>query len=628
MPKKPASNTVAIPFAATWQWRSADKPSAHWRPLGTTPGTVKLAPDRVFRVELAPEADDAAVGALLALLPGAALRSIVLPNDGAITRAGLLRLAALPGITSASTRCGYDPDTSGRHDWTLRLRLAEFVALEVELPHWPGEDVAAVVGAFSDLTKLEWEGEYHQGAFDIRPLFALTALRNLKFSGRAGDAYDWSGLARLTELRELELDEGDYDATCWKEVGQLANLETFCLHRVEKADTAPGSLQKLTNLKELKITPQIVPLGTFWRAVGRLPAVEKLSVEHGTIDADMAAALGSLTTMRTGYFWGVEVADAELASLCRMRELRSLVLCEDQKTGAPVSDAGFRELRHLTQLESLQLQGFEGVSPTGWECLRDLERLTELKIFSSPLHDYLAAIGPLPTVETLDLTHCNSVTAAGWAVVPAMPALRTLSIDAWSSRPYHDPIPEISRAKQLRSLSLRDLKRTSDADLATLTALRQLQALELLETKKVTDAGIAALSHFPNLRKVRLRSLTKLTDQSLRVLGALPKLRDLTLRCTGKMTDKGFAALATASKLETLHLDYARTLTEDRLLALAAALPLRALTIHECPDLTDAGVMELTRYPKLKRVDLWGCKNVTQAGRAAMFAARPDWGDD
>src|SRR5262249_54090618 len=153
--------------------------------------------------------------------------------------------------------------------------------------------------------------------------------------------------------------------------------------------------------------------------------------------------------------------------------------------------------------------------------LRSLKRLRELKLTTLPTYDFLEAVGSLPTVQTLEVLHCNSVTAAGWAAVAAMPALRSFAAHAWVVRPYTNPFPELARAAHLESLTLGDLNQLADADLVAIATLPNLSDLRLWDMKKVGDAGVAALAGMPGLRRLILTRIPKLTDACLRALGRM-----------------------------------------------------------------------------------------------------------
>jgi hypothetical protein len=625
--KKSAPPSVEVAVPATWTWAADHEHRPKWRSLATTPGKVPLTPNRVLRVELPPQASDTDLAALLSLLPTLPVVRIALPNDGGITAAGLDQLAALSGYEKLSARCGYDPDTAGRHDWALALDgHPTRPRLVLDLLHWPGADVARAAGAIGSLREVDWGSMFHHTPFPLAPLFRNRGLRVLEFEGGLNKEYDWTGLSGLGELRQLKVHKGEYNAGFWDELGRLPRLERAALEWLERADPQPGALGRLKKLAELSFAYQIDALGpAAWQAIGQLPAVKKLKVDQGDIDDDMAAGLGSLQTVEDAYIWNVKFTDARMASLCRLTRLRSLVLCENSGSTTPLTDAGFREIGKLTKLESLHLQGFEGVGPAGWPVLRSLKRLRELKLTMMPPFDFLEAVGELPTVQTLEVLHCNSVTAAGWAAVAAMPALRTFAAHAWSVRPYTNPFPELARAVHLESLTLGDLNKLDDADLHVLATLPNLSALRLWDMKKVGDAGVAALAGMPGLRQLTLSRIPKLTDACLRTLGRMTQLRELSLRCTGKMTDTGLATLAGLKQLESLELDYARNLTASRLLKLTQALPLRQLAVAECPHVGDDDLLALTRHPTLEKVRFWGCKNITQSGRAAVHATRPDW---
>jgi F-box/leucine-rich repeat protein 14 len=104
-----------------------------------------------------------------------------------------------------------------------------------------------------------------------------------------------------------------------------------------------------------------------------------------------------------------------------MHTLRSLTLSEGK-----FSDAGLKELAHLTQLESLTMRSMKHATVHGFAFLSHLFALKELHLWSMPLNDeVLEYISSLTGITTLDLTELSGLTDAG------ILRLRTLGNVEW-----------------------------------------------------------------------------------------------------------------------------------------------------------------------------------------------------
>jgi Leucine-rich repeat (LRR) protein len=436
---------------------------------------------------------------------------------------------------------------------------------------------------------------------------------------------DWSGLSEQSKIQRLQCRSGFLNEGFWSELGKLRQLREIEMWWPEQAKSRPGSLVDLRSLKKLNGVCLFNYVPEAFRAFAECPALENVKIDQCKIDDASAAGIGAMAKVKDCYIWNTELTDAGMQALCHWPQIKSLVLCENSSNPARITKAGFAALANLKTLESLHLQGFDAVTADGWANLRRLPRLKQFKVMSNPAYDLMEAIGPLPTVEKLSLSYCNSVGSAGIRQLQAMPRLRSLVFHVNRCRPYHMPLDEVGALRQLTSVVLGGLHKTSDDQLGRLASLRELRELCLYEVNKISDRGIAALAHLKKLRVVSFHSLPKLTNQTVKLLASLPNLDTLFLRCTGKITDMGLANLGAARRLTTLHLDYARSLTGDRLLQLARRLPLQELMVASSPHLTDEDLFKLADHSTLKRVLVSQCKNVTKEGLKKLAEMRPDW---
>jgi hypothetical protein len=104
-------------------------------------------------------------------------------------------------------------------------------------------------------------------------------------------------------------------------------------------------------------------------------ACDRIENLGGTVETNPAGAIVGVRFVHT------HVADAELACLDGLTELRALDLCR-----ARVTDAGLPHLRGLRQLRGLDLQHTK-VTDAGLRCLTGLSQLQELDLVDTAITD-------------------------------------------------------------------------------------------------------------------------------------------------------------------------------------------------------------------------------------------------
>jgi hypothetical protein len=160
----------------------------------------------------------------------------------------------------------------------------------------------------------------------------------------------------------------------------------------------------------------------------------------------------------------------------------------------PVTDDDLKQLRGLTELETLDLSGTH-VTGSGFKSLRDLPRLTTLRLWGAHVSDEtLAYLKDLPHLESLDVT-ATPVTDRGAEHLAEVPGLAHLELSC----------------TPVTGAGLRDLK--------------NLQTLNLL-AKRNHRVDLAPLRGSPQLRELNLRGhpLTPEVVDQLKALGGLRRL--------------------------------------------------------------------------------------------------------
>ncbi len=202
------------------------------------------------------------------------------------------------------------------------------------------------------------------------------------------------------------------------------------------------------------------------RALGTMPALERVWFERCTLGPEERAAVAALTRPRELVFDRVAL-DGALAFLEPLAALESLTITE-----TPIRDASLASLARLTRLQEL----------------------------------------------TLDRT---GLTDAG---MPHLAALKNLTLLVLSRNAVGDPGVEHLRGMRLLSFLMLDRTRVGDRGLKTLAALPELTSLSLVGTR-VTDSGLAEMGRFPTLQFLNLDE-TEVGDAGL---GAIKVSRTLSV---------------------------------------------------------------------------------------------------
>lgn len=314
----------------------------------------------------------------------------------------------------------------------------------------------------------------------------------------------------------------------------------------------------------------------------------------------------------------------------------------DQVTGVTVGDIMTNELlEQLTTLPELRELDFEltrALTPAGIAQLAKLPRLTKLSVngrAGATLlgDDVIRAVAGRPTLLDLALVE-SGVTDDGVRHLERLPQLRSLSLRQ-EGRLTDAALLSIGKLHELESLSLDSyvgveglgwMRFSADAmrELRGLTKLRSLhvvgQALppDALDFPHLTSLGLghesiddAVAVQIGKLRSLRSLELTygSVGDDGLLAIAQLPELRRLDLSSL-KVTDAGIGHLAGVAKLE--HLSLRVEGLTDRALELVSGLPmLTRLDLYGSGrsgfvpgrNFSATGMSALTRLPALET--LW-----------------------
>ncbi|MDG2222546.1 MAG: hypothetical protein P8L85_14300, partial [Rubripirellula sp.] len=205
---------------------------------------------------------------------------------------------------------------------------------------------------------------------------------------------------------------------------------------------------------------------------------------------------------------GVELTDADLASICRVHGLRSLDL-----TGCSlITDKGLACVAELQQLESLSLGRCHRISLEGIRTISELPVLTRLDLSETRLSfpEVYRELTKLPSLTRLEVRDIRGLNSAG--------------------------------LERLTNLTYLDISNSTggikDADLAPLAALTALTHLNLNGSrnwganKNLTDAGLKHLESLTALEFLGLFGHFKLTAEGYNPLfSKLNSLKTLEMGC-------------------------------------------------------------------------------------------------
>jgi internalin A len=266
------------------------------------------------------------------------------------------------------------------------------------------------------------------------------------------------------------------------------------------------------------------------------PHLRKLWLFRSAVTDAAFRHVATLTELESLHLAGTRISASALVEVARLKKLRALELDDTD-----VGDAGLEAIKAMPALAEISFKDMRGVGARGMAALASMRRLDSLHLGFAEIDDSIEKLAASRTLRQLFLMRAT-VTDARAAQIAKIKSLRVLALS-------YTPI--------------------TDGALAHVASLPQLATLELVSTK-ITDDGVKALSQMKTLSVLDLTD-TATTDASMDALIELPKLTSLVLRGT-KVTNAGAEKLARAKSLK--HVDLAGTaVTEEGVKTLAKALP-------------------------------------------------------
>lgn len=305
-------------------------------------------------------------------------------------------------------------------------------------------------------------------------------------------------------------------------------------------------------------------------------------------------------------------------------------------------------LRQLTQLKSLSLEGNDKLFPTSMRDISCLTNLTELNLKNCRrvTNSFLALLLPcLPNLTSLNLLGCDRVGDLGLSAMTNLHELETLQLHGPAWYEYYNPpvtdagVKALARITSLRNLFLgccKNITPTSLVSLGSMSGLTELNLSGFRFTSSPIPGGYENLETLQNLTSLDLR-LLPITDEGLKSIGRITSLTRLSLaECkqfkdisplsnlvllnyltlqSTKLPEAQLTPISGLTKLEVLKLD-GIIFTEVGAASLVRLKGLRNLKLFwgEC---TDSAIEKISHLTKLTKLNLHG-NRLTNKGLAHL----------
>jgi serine/threonine protein kinase len=192
-------------------------------------------------------------------------------------------------------------------------------------------------------------------------------------------------------------------------------------------------------------------------------------------------------------------------------------------------------------------------------------------------------------VETVNLSECTNITAAGLTPLVRLPKLITLHLP--NTKLGDECIPIINKMSRLDDLDLSG-SRLTDLGLNNLSASLPLTRLRLLNLP-ITNEAVQRLSRFKHLRHLRLDHCPNITVKALSKLAG-SEMMDLSLGYTN-ITSDVYKPILAMPELTDIYLN--DTNIDDHVLdALLPVKQLKYLNVTHCPGITAGAVTRFKEH--------------------------------
>jgi Leucine-rich repeat (LRR) protein len=271
------------------------------------------------------------------------------------------------------------------------------------------------------------------------------------------------------------------------------------------------------------------------RGVERLKALdrlEELNLSSAEFITDAALAfLRGHRQLKTLSLRGTDITDTSLSYVAELPQLQSLDISFTQ-----ISDVGLEHLASLAQLEELNLGGNK-ISGVGLHVLKLLPKLKKLSFYGIQRRNAGWCWAPVVTdleMETIALLRGLEELNIGFGVALGTP------------RPS-----DLGPADSEAECRIAGGTRVTDLGLAKLAPLEKLHRLDL-SGSSITAGGLKTLTAFRDLRRLSLWNVKGMDDSAAATLESLASLTSLDLSNTA-IGDDTLRRLAKLSHLKRLY---------------------------------------------------------------------------
>ena len=240
--------------------------------------------------------------------------------------------------------------------------------------------------------------------------------------------------------------EDPYDATFFEHLGHITTLESLNVIATKANDDWIKPLSKLTNLKTLRFTNNGKLTDAGMETFSGLTNLEAFSFVGTQITGKAYAKCTGWTKVTRVSHRGSQIDDAGLQALCEhLPNLESISLAH-----AHFSDAGAVHLAKLTKLTSLEV-GTHNATPAALKHLLNLP-LTALQLgegFQSATA--FTTVKAIPTLRSLSITDGSKLTDADLRLIADITQLESLIMDKFQLP--DERLPLLSAFAHLKTLS-------------------------------------------------------------------------------------------------------------------------------------------------------------------------------
>lgn len=208
----------------------------------------------------------------------------------------------------------------------------------------------------------------------------LDFLEELAVMGGRWSSEDLRVFGKLTNLKRLRLGMyEDVDDSALTEIGKLKNLEYLAFSGEAVSKRGLNQLNSLTKLRSLDVS--------IFSLSEKAPGIDETPLD-----------LSALTNLKTLELTGLDLQDADLASVAGMRDLEWLVVASDGLTEASLAYLG-----DLPELKHLHMSGLTCATGTGLAYLAGLSKAVSISLRGCVTNEALDRLGGLSSLWGLDV---------------------------------------------------------------------------------------------------------------------------------------------------------------------------------------------------------------------------------